>query len=240
MTDRTATTIDCISEFILDFLLPFFIAGAGGDDELGRAAILELAEAYDAVTAMELEVVGRLLGFSVVAMDNLRLSMKPDMSDTKVLRYRSNAVALSRAGEQCRKVLEVMQRNRKPVVKPMAVAVAPVAGPPCAEPACAAKAAPPGLVTQAAPLPVVAQTAPPKMAENWSRPRTMETPAAHSDKPPIFARGIEAAKQEARMLLEAFAKTGAAAMFPGIPDPAMVVDKAVRQAFMEARHTAAA
>jgi hypothetical protein len=109
------TAIDCIFENILAFMLPFFLSAAGGDADLGRAAIRDLAQAYHAATVTELELVGRILGFSIVAMDNLRLSMNPGMSDTKVLRYRSNAVALSRAGEQCRKILEAVQANRKPV-----------------------------------------------------------------------------------------------------------------------------
>jgi hypothetical protein len=113
--------IDCIFDNILAFMLPFFLSAAGGDPNLGRAAIQQLAEAYNATTAIELELVGRILGFNTVAMDNLRLSMNPGMSDTKILRYRSNAVALSRAGEQCRKILEAVQAGRKPAETPMAI-----------------------------------------------------------------------------------------------------------------------
>jgi hypothetical protein len=113
--------IDCIFDNILAFMLPFFLSAAGGDANLGRATIQQLAEAYNATTATELELVGRILGFSTVAMDNLRLSMNPGMSDTKILRYRSNAVALSRAGEQCRKILEAVQASRKPAETPIAI-----------------------------------------------------------------------------------------------------------------------
>src|SRR3954452_12786382 len=116
------TTIDCIFEHILGFMLPFFLASTGGDRALARAVIIELAEAYNVAAAIELELVGRILGFSTVAMDNLQVSMNPDMSDSKVLRYRSNAVALSRSGEQCRKILETIQAKQdtaqKPVVMP--------------------------------------------------------------------------------------------------------------------------
>src|SRR5450631_774149 len=121
--------IDVIFENILGFLLPFFLAAAGGDPALGRAAIQELADAYNVVTATELELAGRLLGFSVVTMDNLRLSMDKEMSLSMVLRYRSNAVALSRAGEQCRKVLEVVQGNRKPAQQSVPIAVPKVPAP---------------------------------------------------------------------------------------------------------------
>src|SRR5208283_5522580 len=132
--------IDCIFEHILGFMLPFFIAGAGGDTDLARAAISELADAYNVASATELELVGRILGFSTVAMDNLRLSMNPEMSDTKVLRYRSNAVALSRAAEQCRKILDVVQANRKPA-QPAAMSISRPIPRPAAVAAPAAEAA---------------------------------------------------------------------------------------------------
>jgi hypothetical protein len=93
-------TVQCLRTTICGFLLPFFLSAAGGNLEAARAAILELIDAYNARTLAELDLVGRIVGFSIVAMDNLRLSMTEDMSDTKVLRYRSNAVALSRAAEQ--------------------------------------------------------------------------------------------------------------------------------------------
>jgi hypothetical protein len=85
MTQHAAkpTAIDCIFENILGFMLPFFLVSARGNADLARAAIAELAEAYKAATATELEFVGRILGFNIVAMDNLRLSMNTEMSDTK-------------------------------------------------------------------------------------------------------------------------------------------------------------
>jgi hypothetical protein len=103
---------DCLFATILGFMLPFYLAGAGGNVDVARAAIVELIEAYGAATAAELDLVGRQIGFSAAAMDNLRLSMRAGLSDTKVLQYRGNAVALSRSAEQCRKVLEVMQSKR--------------------------------------------------------------------------------------------------------------------------------
>jgi hypothetical protein len=75
--------------------------------------------------------VGRLVGLSAAAMDNLRLSMQADLSDTKVLQYRGNAVALGRLAEQCRKVLETMQTKRqqsaatRPMPQPLPAPVAP-------------------------------------------------------------------------------------------------------------------
>ncbi len=93
MSQPNAT--DCIFEHILGFMLPFYLAAAGGDAKLAREAIFELVEAYGCATAVELEIAGRILGFSTVAMDNLRLSMEPEMSDAQ-----DPAVSLERGGTQ--------------------------------------------------------------------------------------------------------------------------------------------
>jgi hypothetical protein len=111
-THLTAESIpsDCIFRTVLDFMLPFFLAGAGGDVDLARAAILELLDAYAPVTMQELDLASRVIIFGITSMDNLRLSMSdPLMPDTVKLRYRSNAVALSRSAEQCRVTLEGVQ-----------------------------------------------------------------------------------------------------------------------------------
>ncbi|MDR3533298.1 MAG: hypothetical protein P4L90_22410 [Rhodopila sp.] len=111
--EAIADTADCLFSTILGFMLPFYLAGARGNPKVARDAILELIDAYDAATPAELDLVGRLIGFSAASMDNLRLSMRPDLSDTKVLQYRSNAVALGRLAEQCRKVLDAIQTKRE-------------------------------------------------------------------------------------------------------------------------------
>jgi len=199
-------------------MLPFFIAGAGGDADLARAAISELADAYNVASATELELVGRILGFSTVAMDNLRLSMNSEMSDTKALRYRSNAVALSRAAEQCRKILEVVQANRKPAQPPMSIPRPAVVAAPAAE---AAQEKP--------------RTPPPP-------PRLPDPPSGGV---PLFPTDLEAMKQGARVMLAAFSKDAgpsghAAASFPDIPDTAAMIGAAVREAIAASERTAAA
>jgi hypothetical protein len=70
------TTFDLIYQNILGFMLPFFLASAGGNADLACNTIRALAKSYNVAT--ELELVGRILGFSTVAMDNLRLSMNPE------------------------------------------------------------------------------------------------------------------------------------------------------------------
>jgi hypothetical protein len=140
-------TVQCLRTTICGFLLPFFLSAAGGNLEAARAAILELIDAYNARTLAELDLVGRIVGFSIVAMDNLRLSMTEDMSDTKVLRYRSNAVALSRAAEQARQILRVLQENRENTQAIPRPTVAPAA-PPRPQPSRT-----PAALTPAMPLP---------------------------------------------------------------------------------------
>lgn len=231
MTQPQPPAIDSIFENILGFMLPFFLSSAGGDVDVARAAIRGLADAYNATTATEMELVGRILGFSIVSMDNLRLSMNRDMSDTKVLRYRLNAVALSRAGDQCRKILEAIQENRKPGQKPIAIPTPSIAD---------------------APPPVVqakGNQAAPQVTKNGQRPQPAvpRAIAAPSQTGGVFRfpESTEAMKQDARMLLAVFARNGGAsapatASFPHIPDPATVVGAAVRQAFAASKRNAAA
>jgi hypothetical protein len=158
LSEPPSKPIDCLFATILGVLLPFHLAAAGADPGLARAAIIQLIDAYQSATAAELDQVGRMLGFSAAAMDNLRLSMRSGLSDRKVLQYRANAVALSRIAEQCRKTLEVMQTKREqpgetaamphpqpmPVSKPAPFApLPPAAPPPSAPPAQAQPAARP-------------------------------------------------------------------------------------------------
>src|SRR3954454_17071271 len=112
MTQTSPTTTDCLFDTLLGFLLPFFLAGAGGSQQVASAAIRELIQAYNASSVTELDLAGRIVGFSVVSMDNLLLSMKPGLSDSLVLRYRCNAVTLSRSADQARTMLEALQAGR--------------------------------------------------------------------------------------------------------------------------------
>jgi hypothetical protein len=227
------TTIDCIFEHILGFMLPFFLVAAGGDKALARAVISELAEAYNAATAIELELVGRILGFSTVAMDNLRVSMDPEMSDTKVLRYRSNAIALSRAGEQCRKILETIQAKRGTAQKPGTMPQPTIA--PAPEPRMVTVSVPTidltstPRTTPPPPPPTVKET-----AQTQSRaPCAIETP--RPDAIPLAPMSIEAMKRDARQMLAAFSRNGGAtepsvAAFPFVLETDAMVDAAVKGA----------
>jgi hypothetical protein len=184
------TASDCLFNTILGFMLPFFLAGAGGNRAVAAELIRTLIEAYNASTLAELDLAGRIIGFSTAAMDNLRLSMAPDLSDTKVLRYRSNAVTLCRASDQSRKMLEAIQEKR-PVTRDVprpTVAAAPAAPKPAL--AVAATVAP------VAPKPALAVAG-------------SSVPAAPHDGMADFVKDLETMKRDARILMGAFSKNGA-------------------------------
>ena len=105
-----ADTMDRARNAICLLLMPFFLFGAGDDPQKARAAVADLIQAYNPTDTLQLDLAARIIGFSTAALDNLRLSMSsPTLSDTKILRYRSTAVSLSRSAEQCRTELRKMQ-----------------------------------------------------------------------------------------------------------------------------------
>jgi hypothetical protein len=203
--------------------LPFFLAAASGNVSAARAAVLELIGAYSPGTSIELDLAGRVIGFSIVAMDNLRLSMEDGLSATRVLRYRSNAVALSRASEQARLILQAIQANREstaPIPRPaVAVAPTPAVGPtPAVAPTPAVTAAPD----------------PQPQAPKAEPPRTAPANAINANPAPmgldLSPKGLEAMKRDARIMMAAFLKQGAQAStaIGSIPDPTAFARSAPR------------
>jgi hypothetical protein len=93
-------------------MLPFFLAGAGGDPEAATAAILELVSNYGPETGAELDLVVQIINFGAAVMDNLRQSTRPGLSDNAIFKYRAGAIALERAASRCRKTLAAMQAKR--------------------------------------------------------------------------------------------------------------------------------
>jgi hypothetical protein len=190
--DQSNPTLDCLYATICGFILPFFLAAAGGNVKAARAAVAELIDAYNPATPTELDLVGRIIGFSIVAMDNLRLSMDDDLSTTKLLRYRSNAVSLSRASEQARVILQAIQAKRETTaqIPRPAVAAAPAPSPP-------------------------ARTSDlPRATALSDRTSTVTATGAPVD--------FEAMKRDARVMMAAFSKQGAQAStaIAAIPDSA--------------------
>lgn len=190
-------TFDCLLGTICDFLLPFILVGAGGNLTIARAAVYDLIAAHHPATATELDLVGRILGFSIAAMDNLRLSMGDDLSATKVLRYRSNAVSLSRASEHARKILHALQQNREETGKIPRPSVAAAPTPVAAKPQT---------------VPVTPQPTPAALLP------TSTAPAGIASIPPM---DIDAMKRDARVMMAAFSKNGpqASTAIAAIPNP---------------------
>jgi hypothetical protein len=113
MTATPQATMDRAFDAICMLLMPFFMIGASDDPGKARGAVADLLRAYDPASPQELDLAARIIGFSAAALDNLRLSMAdPAFPHTKVLRYRSTAVSLSRSSEQCRATLKKIQAER--------------------------------------------------------------------------------------------------------------------------------
>lgn len=203
---------DCTFETVMAFLLPFFLTGTGGNPDIARATITRLLNSYRATTPSEHDLVGRIVGFSVAALDNLRLSMTPNLSDAKLLRYRTNAVTLSRASDQAKKMLEASQAQQpaKTDVPRPSVAAAP---PPSVQPP-SVRPPPAQQATRASHPP--------------APPRAPAPGTATTALPPL---DIDTMKRDARIMMQAFSKNGAqTSILTHIPDPATAVKAAARAA----------
>jgi hypothetical protein len=214
--DTDPSAFDCILGNILEFMLPFFLVSAGGNAGLARTAIKELINAYQASTPAELDLVGRIIGFSIAAMDNLRLSMASDLSATKVLRYRCNAATLSRSSDQALKILEAVQARQEQSRK-------------IPRPSVAAAPSPP---PRAATLTMSAPSVPsPRTAISSNAGLTN---GGVSEFPAI---DIETMKRDARIMMAAFSKndTHGSTTIPPMLDPAASAMAAARAAIATAR-----
>jgi hypothetical protein len=251
--DHDVSAIDCLFETILGFMLPFFLVGAGGSPDIAGAAVRELIDAYGAGTSTELDLVGRIVGFSIAALDNLRLSMTTGMSDTKVLRYRCNAVTLSRASDQARTILEAVQakpeqtrRLPRPAVAAAPAAVeAPRAPVPAAVSPAPARVEPPLAASPAAVVPAPVRIVPSRQPGPPVQPAAalrFMAPAANGGACEVAPMDIESLKRDARVMLGAFSRNaaqGSASMLL-IPDAATVVAAAARAAVSAVRRAPAA
>jgi hypothetical protein len=159
---------DCLTtacQAICLTLAAFALPAAGGDLAKANALIADMILAHQPANMMELELAGRIVGFSLAAMDNLRMSIAdPEMADAKVLRCRSSAASLSRSAEQCRAALTNLRAGSKPQ-QPAAVTQQREAQPEAPQPE--------------APQPEAAQAEAPKAAA--PKPRPVATAGAPDD-----------------------------------------------------------
>ncbi|MDR3529974.1 MAG: hypothetical protein P4L90_05385 [Rhodopila sp.] len=104
-----------LMEFILGLLAPLLMAGSITDMHLARLAAQEAVAAYKARGQGELMTIGQILAFALTALDNLRLSMAPDLSLSMKLKLRGNANALNRAARDNSETLERARRETSPL-----------------------------------------------------------------------------------------------------------------------------
>jgi hypothetical protein len=105
---------DALLEAIVCFLTPLLVGGCSGDAGRARLGAIDTVAAYQARNRSELVKIGQIIGFGLMAMDNLRLSMTPDLPLSMVLRLRGGANALNRSAQQNTRALEKGRRGDRP------------------------------------------------------------------------------------------------------------------------------
>ena len=110
----TGTALD----HVLLFLIPLFLRGVGGDEDLARQAARHMLEAHGPVTDRDYLLAAELIACSFAALDNLGKSMAdPDMAVSTCLRLRANANTLSRRAERHRETLDRAAKQSPQVAK---------------------------------------------------------------------------------------------------------------------------
>ena len=116
MTEPTANPQPShLMEFLLALLSPLLTAGSLTDIRLARLAAQEAIAAYKAQGQHELVTIAQILAFALTALDNLRLSMPPELSLSMKLKLRGNANALNRAARDNTQTLEKARRATQPM-----------------------------------------------------------------------------------------------------------------------------
>jgi hypothetical protein len=101
-------TNDPLLAFILTVLTPLLQTNSA--EQAGAAARQAIA-AYQATAADQLVSIAQVIGFALVSLDNLRLSMPAAMSVAMKLKLRGNANALSRSAQRATATLECQRRD---------------------------------------------------------------------------------------------------------------------------------
>jgi hypothetical protein len=96
---------------ILTLLAPIFLSAAGGDTNTARDAVRASLACYNARTDGELRLAALTVAFGFGALDALGRAVDPDLSFNQMMRLRSNATALSRAGHQNQAVLDTLRKQ---------------------------------------------------------------------------------------------------------------------------------
>ena len=95
--------------FILSLLTPFLMTGSIADPDLARRAVQETIDAYKTTAADQLVSTAQIVAYALTALDNLRLSLPPELSVSKKLKLRANANALTRSSHRATATLDAQR-----------------------------------------------------------------------------------------------------------------------------------
>jgi hypothetical protein len=107
----TETPPNLLMEFVLSLLTPFLMTEGITDIDLARRATAETIAAYKVTGQDQLVTIAQIIAFALTSLDNLRLSLPPDLSLSMKLKLRGNASALNRASQQATATLETRRRE---------------------------------------------------------------------------------------------------------------------------------
>jgi hypothetical protein len=102
-----------VLETILLRLAPLFLTGAGGDTTAARQAAAQTLGSYRPETEDELRLAANVIAFGLHVLEALGEAADPDLSMTRVLRLRGNAVSLSRESTKAQLRLDQLQKARR-------------------------------------------------------------------------------------------------------------------------------
>jgi hypothetical protein len=119
MSPHTAITAAFLDR-ILALLAPLFLAATGGDMTAAREAADAMLANYNVQTDDELRLVALTIAFGFGALDALGQATNPALSFNQVMRLRTNATALSRAGHQNQAIRDRLHKQSaaKPAPEP--------------------------------------------------------------------------------------------------------------------------
>ena len=102
---------DLLLAFALSVIVPLLMAGGIGDAEAARCAAMETIAAYRANGRDQLVSIAQLVGFALVSLDSLRLSVPAELSLPMKLKLRGNANALNRSAQRHTATLEKQRQD---------------------------------------------------------------------------------------------------------------------------------
>jgi hypothetical protein len=157
-----------ILDTVLGHLAPHFMASTGNDLPKARHAASRLLAAYNAETEDEISLAAEIISFSFNALEALSEAADPELSLTRKLRLRGNAVSLSRESHKSQRKLDQLQRTRR-LESAAAAQHQPAVAPECAQPAASPPATPPSSAAPAWPLTRQQRRAAERIAEKQRR-----------------------------------------------------------------------